>query len=230
MKSGETFVRMDDYTSAQRIFGELTAECPYDYRGWWGLIQVYSKNFTDMNISRSELLNIETIFNKACTVATVDDMNAMNAKYNKYHDTVKNKLDVAMDATNQEINQLSSAFNREKSDLENRITAIDEQIKNSKEPSEIVALVVMVGTLIMSILVGIVEGIGDFFAALILFGLIAGGIYFVSTFILDIPHETKMSELKTERASLQQQLNTLERKHNENVTLLYETLKKVGVN
>ena len=45
VKSGETFIRMNDYVSAGAIFKKLTEECPYDYRGWFGLIKVHSNNY-----------------------------------------------------------------------------------------------------------------------------------------------------------------------------------------
>lgn len=52
VKSGETFIRLNDYASAEKVFSELTETCPYDYRGWWGLIRVYSIDFSDIAIDR----------------------------------------------------------------------------------------------------------------------------------------------------------------------------------
>lgn len=38
-KSGETFIKLNDYASAEKVFAKLANDCPYDYRGWWGLVK-----------------------------------------------------------------------------------------------------------------------------------------------------------------------------------------------
>ena len=230
VKSGETFIKMNDYASAQKIFSKLTEECPYDYRGWWGLIQVYSENFTDMGINRTALLNIETIYSKACTVATAEEKDNMNAKYRAYYDTIKNDLDTTMNATNQKIKQLTNEFDRQKSNLESRINDLNEQEKNSKRPSDTIAMVLGIGVLLISIIVGLSDGIGTFFAALFLFGLIATGVGYVVGGISDAAYDKKIKSLNAEISSLRMQLNTLSQEHNAKIAPLNEILGKVGVN
>ena len=42
VKAAETFINLNNYVSAEKIFSTLTQECPYDYRGWWGLIKIHT--------------------------------------------------------------------------------------------------------------------------------------------------------------------------------------------
>lgn len=61
VKSGDTFIKLNNYTSAEEVFSKLSKECPYDYRGWWGLIKVYSRNFTDFIKDRPPTSQIEQL-------------------------------------------------------------------------------------------------------------------------------------------------------------------------
>lgn len=121
VKSGETFIRQNDYISAERVFEPLTKEYPYEYRGWYGLIKVYSKNFSDKTISRGELFKIENLFNNACTVATQEEINDMNKKYRAYYNCVKSNLDTEMNSLNQEMAQLYAELKAKKARLQRSV-------------------------------------------------------------------------------------------------------------
>ena len=229
VKSGETFIKMNDYASAQKIFSKLTEECPYDYRGWWGLIQVYSRSFTNMDISRTELFNIETIFNKACTVATTDEKDNMNAKYRAYYDKIKNDLDTTMNATNQKIKQLTNEFDRQKNNLESRINALNEQEKKSTRPSAIIAGVVRIYVILLSI-IAFLSGPRSLFKVFLPIGLIVSGIGFVACRLSDVAYDKKIKNLNAEKSSLSAQLNTLSQEYNAKITSLNKILSKVGDN
>lgn len=184
VKSGETFIKMNDYGAAEKIFVKLTEECPYDYRGWWGLIEVYSKNLTDYKISRSELVYIEKLFEKVCTVADAQEKNSINDKYTKYHDTVKNnlnevkkKLDSIMNSTHKGIEQLTNNFLEENEKVENKLKYLKSQEEQINKLEKICTVIFCLILLAFTVGVGKTDGIGAFFVALLLFDPVIWGLF-----------------------------------------------------
>ena len=129
VKSGETFITFNDYVSAEKIFGELTKDCPYDYRGWWGLIRVYSVDFSDMTIDGEKLSSIAQLYQKAIAVASIDEQKAIEPQYEAYYNSVREKLDALLLDTQTKIKNLETEFNRYKRDHEGQINHISEQKK-----------------------------------------------------------------------------------------------------
>ncbi len=114
VKSGETFIKLDDYEAAERIFKELTVNCPYDYRGWWGLIKVRSRNFNDADISRNGLRIIEELYQKTCAVASTDEQSKIKLQYNRYHNYVQASLDTELKNVRDKMEYCKSTFKQKK--------------------------------------------------------------------------------------------------------------------
>ena len=216
VKSGETFLKFDDYTSAEEVFSKLTKECPYDYRGWWGLVRVYSRKFTDFSIGRPELSKMKSMYDKACTVATPQEKSAMDAEYKPYSAQLERRLSERLNDTRQRMQQESYEFEAQKRNLESRINALSEQQKSLKQPSKI--LTIVLGILILIVAIDLFSGYAgapaqailfQFIPIVIVLALFALGIKYTVGKVLDTSYYKKVDQLGAEISSLRNALYNL---------------------
>lgn len=234
VKSGETFLKFNDYTSAEEVFSKLTKECPYDYRGWWGLVRVYSRKFTDFSIGRPELSKMKSMYDKACTVATPQEKSAMDAEYKPYFAQLDRRLSERLNDTRQRMQQESYEFEAQKRNLESRINALSEQQKSLKQPSKI--LTIVLGILILIVAIDLFSGYAGAPAQAILFqfvpivivlALFALGIKYTVGKVLDTSYYKKVDQLGAEISSLRNALYNLSNANAARVRDYNETLTKM---
>lgn len=234
VKSGETFLKFDDYTSAEEVFSKLTKECPYDYRGWWGLVRVYSRKFTDFSIGRPELSKMKSMYDKACTVATPQEKSAMNAEYKPYSAQLERRLSERLNDTRQRMQQESYEFEAQKRNLESRINALSEQQKSLKQPSKI--LTIVLGILILIVAIDLFSGYAgapaqailfQFIPIVIVLALFALGIKYTVGKVLDTSYYKKVDQLGAEISSLRNALYNLSNANAARVRDYNETLTKM---
>ena len=234
VKSGETFLKFNDYTSAEEVFSKLTKECPYDYRGWWGLVRVYSRKFTDFSIGRPELSKMKSMYDKACTVATPQEKSAMNAEYKPYSAQLERRLSERLNDTRQRMQQESYEFEAQKRNLESRINALTEQQKSLKQPSKI--LTIVLGILILIVAIDLFSGYAgapaqailfQFIPIVIVLALFALGIKYTVGKVLDTSYYKKVDQLGAEISSLRNALYNLSNANAARVRDYNETLSKM---
>ena len=234
VKSGETFLKFDDYTSAEEVFSKLTKECPYDYRGWWGLVRVYSRKFTDFSIGRPELSKMKSMYDKACTVATPQEKSAMNSEYKPYSAQLERRLSERLNDTRQRMQQESYEFEAQKRNLESRINALSEQQKSLKQPSKI--LTIVLGILILIVAIDLFFGYAgapaqailfQFIPIVIVLALFALGIKYTVGKVLDTSYYKKVDQLGVEISSLRNALYNLSNANAARVRDYNETLTKM---
>lgn len=234
VKSGETFLKFNDYTSAEEVFSKLTKECPYDYRGWWGLVRVYSRKFTDFSIGRPELSKMKSMYDKACTVATPQEKSAMNAEYKPYSAQLERRLSERLNDTRQRMQQESYEFEAQKRNLESRINALTEQQKSLKQPSKI--LTIVLGILILIVAIDLFSGYAgapaqailfQFIPIVIVLALFALGIKYTVGKVLDTSYYKKVDQLGAEISSLRNALYNLSNANAARVRDYNETLTKM---
>lgn len=234
VKSGETFLKFNDYTSAEEVFSKLTKECPYDYRGWWGLVRVYSRKFTDFSIGRPELSKMKSMYDKACTVATPQEKSAMDAEYKPYSAQLDRRLSERLNDTRQRMQQESYEFEAQKRNLESRINALSEQQKSLKQPSKI--LTIVLGILILIVAIDLFSGYAgapaqailfQFIPIVIVLALFALGIKYTVGKVLDTSYYKKVDQLGAEISSLRNALYNLSNANAARVRDYNETLTKM---
>lgn len=234
VKSGETFLKFNDYTSAEEVFSKLTKECPYDYRGWWGLVRVYSRKFTDFSIGRPELSKMKSMYDKACTVATPQEKSAMDAEYKPYSAQLERRLSERLNDTRQRMQQESYEFEAQKRNLESRINALSEQQKSLKQPSKI--LTIVLGILILIVAIDLFSGYAgapaqailfQFIPIVIVLALFALGIKYTVGKVLDTSYYKKVDQLGAEILSLRNALYNLSNANAARVRDYNETLTKM---
>lgn len=140
LKAGEDFLKIGDYASAEKKFLELVQDYPSIYRGWWGLIIVKSYNFTNFDISGSELLYIKSLFDTACTFADAEQKDSMSAKYTPYYNSVKSKLSSEMDKAYREIRKISIEQEKTETDIKKRINDLNKEKKSKEKTTKIIII------------------------------------------------------------------------------------------
>lgn len=55
IKNGETYLKLDNYPSAEEVYTRITKEYPEDYHGWWGLMVCKTCNFSKIVLDQSQL-------------------------------------------------------------------------------------------------------------------------------------------------------------------------------
>lgn len=129
VKSGETFIKMNDYASAQKIFSKLAEECPYDYRGWWGLIKVATENFQKEDIIFQKLYDVKSLYERAIAVADEQEKVNISNEYIPYITNIESQMNSKSSSCKKQIEQLTTKYEKEKSGIENEINRMETEKK-----------------------------------------------------------------------------------------------------
>ena len=249
VRAGETFIKLDDYAAAERIFKELTVECPYDYRGWWGLIKVYSRNFNDADISRIELWKIEMLYQKTCAVASAEEQSKIKPQYDKYFNDVNTSLDITQRVARDRIAHCQSTYEQRKSAIEQKKSAIESEIKGCEQRKRkpdsagcaMESFAYIFGFIIfVVVLVDFIRGYG-FWTGILgggIAGIICSGIIWGIINLIDTPFrnarektienaESQISSLNAQISSLNAQLADNEKDYHKEMAQLDAIMEKV---
>lgn len=123
VKAGDAFIKMGDYKSAYKIFKDMANEHPYDYRGWWGIIRTYAKDFQDIHISRTTLRDIDITYKKMLAVSVPD---IIKSEFENYKKEVLHNLEFVAWDTKEQINEIKQRATLAETEKENA----EEVIKN----------------------------------------------------------------------------------------------------
>lgn len=173
VKSGDTFIKLNEFTSAYNVFEALINECPYDYRSWMGMTKVRSKNYTDFNISRKELNYIEYLYSNAKKVS--DSQSNIESSCYEYIKTMKKNLDLLSQDTFQNIKKAKDSHNLKVQEHIKKIDSLNKAKAKTKFPTVPILLIILV--------ISIILGIADWKAHLTEFGIFSTILWFYCGFI-----------------------------------------------
>src|SRR5699024_5644409 len=93
VENATTFLKVfKEYEKARQIFGSITDIKSSDYRGWWGLVQVDTREFTVVNCTRTQFQRIERNAARAFSVASPEVRQFLQTQWNEYLFHVKNHV------------------------------------------------------------------------------------------------------------------------------------------
>lgn len=230
VRSGETFIKLNDYAAAYKVFNELTMDCPYDYRGWWGLIRVKSLDFSDLMIDREKLSSIEQLYKKTCTVASPDEQKAVAPQYEAYYRAVRDKRAVLLSESQARIRELEMEFKRYKRDKEEQIKRSSEQLKKLDKRSNIGCA--FWGVLYVALAVWLIKEVGFLGGLVMSFipGAILYGIALLVEKVMSLlfnNNREKYADLSWNINKLKKQLEDSEKEHRREMDRLNEIIRKV---
>ncbi len=170
VRSGDTFIKLEDYESAKSVFDSLIKECPYDHRSWLGMTKVLSKNYTDFDIDRQQLSLIENLHSNAQKVADSNENIGNTCK--QYIEKVKCDLDLLAQQTEMNIKLAKEAYDSKIKEHINTINETHLKIRKKKYPSIPINITLVAITIIMS-LIGFAENSSDGIILLICLGVLS---------------------------------------------------------
>lgn len=79
---GDAFIGFKDWRSAEKVFGRLVREYPYDERGWWGLIRLETKDLTETSLSEEKLKDLNFYYQRVVSMA--ENPRPMQQRFEEY--------------------------------------------------------------------------------------------------------------------------------------------------
>ena len=147
-----TYLVLNNYEDARNAFNHISQEYPEDYRGWWGLMVCYTKDFTEVFTDQSTLnvwfryarqladpkrfSELEKIYikytKKASALVAVEDIKATNSFIHDHNDTIQGlEQEIASkEASKSQFELLAKTTVR---DDNHRISISSEELKTSKK-------------------------------------------------------------------------------------------------
>lgn len=130
VENATTFLKVfKEYEKARQIFGSITDIKSSDYRGWWGLVQVDTREFTVVNCTRTQFQRIERNAARAFSVASPEVRQFLQTQWNEYLFHVKNHVQQKAQEQNLSWQNGQEALSR-RQNMKNQLMAM-EQAKNT---------------------------------------------------------------------------------------------------
>ncbi len=130
VENATTFLKVfKEYEKARQIFGSITDIKSSDYRGWWGLVQVDTREFTVVNCTRTQFQCIEQNAARAFSVASPEVRQFLQTQWNEYLFHVKNHVQQKAQEQNLSWQNGQEALSR-RQNMKNQLMAM-EQARNT---------------------------------------------------------------------------------------------------
>lgn len=107
LENAEVYLtRLNNYEQAKEIYKFVTINKAGDYRGWWGMVRVLSKQFTFIECTQAEYDNITAYYKNAVAVATDAQKATLKSEWIPYSKKVENFIRSKI----QEANEIQQQF------------------------------------------------------------------------------------------------------------------------
>lgn len=197
LQNSETYLKLNNFSSAEEVYTTVTKDYPEDYRGWWGLIVCKTRNFTEIlpdqttiNIwfgyvkqlaDAKSFENLENTYieytKKVSDLAATEDMRAVNGFINTYNNKI-NSIEQQKKNIGNSINSRIAAFRAETSNDNYNISTKESLIAENEKIRTTKTIKITIGV------VGIIIGAIALFSGRslfsgdwgILWGIVIGGI------------------------------------------------------
>ena len=120
--------KFNDLKTAEKYYKEAAELNPHNFRCWWGLAKVITKNFTVENISSNNLHVLDEYIKKACLTSSDEICNQISSVYNEYRRKILDNIDGKRRDIKEKI-----TYNEE------RVIKIESEIKEKKLQSTQIA-------------------------------------------------------------------------------------------
>ena len=94
LKSAEAcLTKLYDYEKARKLFEFVTENSAGDYRGWWGIVRVLTKQFTFTDCTEPEYEKIKMYYKKAVSVANKEQKKQIESIWIPYSQKVEQYIE-----------------------------------------------------------------------------------------------------------------------------------------
>ena len=139
LRRGESFLKLENYTEAEKIYNTMTEYYPENYEGWWGLILSGTSGFTDDAVDLNLLNKYRNVyFGYIMKLADEKSFNDMWERFEAYYNQVcekrmweqaREKSKNVLHNIQNQINQLGTMIQKE----QNNIAGLNSSIKYKTE-------------------------------------------------------------------------------------------------
>lgn len=124
LQNSATYLKLNNFVSAEEVYTTVTKDYPEDYRGWWGLIVCKTRNFTEVMLDQT---TTNVWFRYVKQLASSKDFEPLEKTYIEY--TQKVSL-LAATEDMKSVNGIIQSHNSRIRSLEQEIQSVTEAIKN----------------------------------------------------------------------------------------------------
>lgn len=205
LKNAEIALKIENYDLAKENFEILTKRYPDEYKGWWGLIQSITKNFTYYDLSIDELNQFYSysiklasddvivelkkqykeylyIYSKSGLKLQHLTLNKTKQEYSESYDQIKEKIETL----DKKHNDFLKEFNDEKEKLKKEIAEMEKEITNIKTTKKVFVICAIIVVFEIFLIISAVKSRGEseMLIAFATFGGIAGFICLIIDTVL----------------------------------------------
>ena len=143
-KAGDSFIDLGDFKAAEGKFKSMTAEFPYDYRGWWGLVRVHTGDFTLEITDKTELSQINSFAENA--QKTCSDPKPLMDQFRPYYEKMKSVKNRLIDKYEKEKQALETAYQQVSEPLQAEIHELEQELQreNSRNPGNALVVILVI--------------------------------------------------------------------------------------
>lgn len=124
LQNGQTYLKLNNYASAEEVYITITKEYPEDYRGWWGLMVCKTRNFSQVLSERDKL---NTWFKYVKQLAPIEEFKKLEKIYIEYAHKVSHSFAVEDMKT---VENMVSEYSGKIKGIENTIRYTEQKCKN----------------------------------------------------------------------------------------------------
>lgn len=205
LKNAEIALKIENYDLAKENFEILTKRYPDEYKGWWGLIQSITKNFTYYDLSIDELNQFYSysiklasddvivelkkqykeylyIYSKSRLKLQYLTLNKTKQEYSESYNQIKEKIETL----DKKHNDFLKEFNDEKEKLKKEIAEMEKEITKIKTTKKVFVICAIIVVFEIFLIISAVKSRGEseMLIAFATFGGIAGFICLIIDTVL----------------------------------------------
>ena len=220
VRAGETFIKLGNFQAAQETFHELTQKCPFDYRGWWGLIRAKTEDFEGFMNHSSDFNEISDLYVNVSKTAEPDSLVEIGVLFDEYKKRWNEHFYVLTMEKTSELSHCVNEYNQKRKYIESNIEKINIKRKriddNHSMTGKIIAVIFAVVFLGL-IIYGLIEAssVGNFILGMIIYGGIIGFIFHLIVDGVDSSHCSELASLDREQSNLDSQIRQLKFEYDE---------------
>ena len=227
VKSGDTLIEMGDYETAERIFTKISEEFSYDYRGWWGLIKIITKNFSKI-LTFKELCEIKNLYQRITFVADASERALVDDIYQPYIQKIEGQINSQRTALEKQFSKLQNNFKDQKQDLEEEISRLEAK-KNQKNRTPFwISFLIFAGAVILSFKISYSEGLNLFLFSLFIWLFVAYALKLIISSFFEDAKAKKVTKLNEKIAQKQKELHDCIEDYNAKSNAIYLQLTELG--
>ncbi|MDE7267156.1 MAG: hypothetical protein K2N89_06810 [Lachnospiraceae bacterium] len=214
VRAGETFIKLGNFQAALETFQKLIQECPYDHRGWWGLIKAKTEDFESYMNHSSDFNEICDLYVNVSKTADSDSLVKIGVLFEEYEQRWNKHYDELTRKKTSELFRCEKEYNQKIKKIKNNIKKINiekNKVDDNYGKTETKVTVLCIVAFLGLILYGLIEAssIGNFFLGMFIYGGVIGFVFNLIKDGIDSSYRSELAKLSSKQSSLESEIKQL---------------------